>query len=187
MIEIICGAASVPGPPRRVLAPGDVAELGEGYEGRLVAAGMARYVDAPETAENGAEPCENVPESGENGLGTAQNGPETPEIVLETAEKDGEISENGGKQAEIAPEAPEKDPSEGDSAEVPAGSAGAAAAPGIPSLDELSAMKRPELEALAVQWGVDCRVGTTNAAIAEALAALAAEEAPRLDALGAVG
>lgn len=182
MIEIINGMAVVSGAKGCVLRPGDVAELDPAYEARLVAAGIARSLGGA-MAIDGAAP---VPESPGAVPETPEIVPETPEIVPGTAEKGGEITENVGKQAEIAPEAPEKDPSKGDSGDVPAVDADTAGAIGIPSHEELVAMKRPELAALAAQWGVECPVGTTNAAIVASLEALASEQAPDFAALGAV-
>ncbi len=178
MIEIVRGMASVGGARNRVLRPGDAAELDPAYEARLVAAGIARSL-GPASAVDAAA---SVPE-------TPETVPEGPEIVPETPEKAAETAENLGKQVEIEQETTEKEPLTGGSAEVTAADAEAPAADGdrgIPPLEELAAMKRPELAALAAQWGVECPVGTTNAAIAAALDALAAEQAPGFAALGAV-
>lgn len=183
MIEMTNGLASVADPKRRVLRPGDAAELDAAYEARLVAGGFARYLVAPlpqertETAENVPETAENAPEEAENVIGAAENVPEAAAIDPEGATdgasgapEEGEIIP-GGQEGGIAAELP------------PGGSAGTA--PGIPAHDELAAMKRQELEALAAEWGVPCRVGATNASIIEALEALAAVQPPELGALGA--
>lgn len=178
MIEIVSGMASVSGAWNRVLRPGDAAELDPAYEARLVAAGIARSLGAAPAADAAAS----VPE-------TPETVPEEPEIVPKTPEKDVETTENLGKQVEIKQETPENEPPEGGSAEGHAGDLHTPVADGehgIPPLEELAAMKRPELAELAVQWGVECPVGTTNAAIVGALVALAAEQAPGFAALGAV-
>lgn len=177
MIEMTNGLASAADPKRRVLRPGDTAELDPAYEARLVAGGFARYL---------AEPApQNVPDSGENGPKMAQNAPETGRNVPETGRNVPETSEFGRESAESAPCGDDIAPDGLDEEPVPGPGDAEAAAPGIPGRDELAAMRRPQLEALASEWGVPCRVGATNASIVEALAALAAEQPPELDALGA--
>lgn len=160
MVEIVSGMASVGG--RRVLRPGDTAELDPGYEARLVAAGIAR-IAGPAPAPHAPE---GAPEEGEAAPARAGAAPEGPADAPAATEKGEELRGGAADPVAPTPEAP------------PAG--------GIPRLEELMAMKRPELAALAEQWGVECRVGTSNADVAAALAALAAEEAPSLSALGAV-
>lgn len=167
MIEMTNGLASVADPRRRVLRPGDTAELDPAYEARLVAGGFARYLGAPKL-QNASDSGENAPEKAEIASETAKNVPETALNVPVTSEFGRESAESAPCEADIAPE-------------------GLDEAPGIPGRDELASMKRPQLEALAAEWGVPCRVGATNASIIEALEALAAEQPPELGALGALG